>query len=460
MTGVSRRETGRMMLIVLLVALALRIPMAMWLPEHVIWPDGQRYERVAMNLLEDHSFGSLDDNRRSVPTQPLLIAAVYSVFGKSYLALRVVSAILGALSCVVAYLLGRRLFGPVAGVFAGLLVAAYPHLVYLSALFEYPQTLGILFMASFLLALYKFLESRRTSMLFIASLLLGATILTLPTLLIFVPIFALLVLRRDVDWRRNAIYLATAAAGVMITVGSWTLRNYVAYGHVVVVNAASGVNFWAANNEAYARWGKQGSVPMCTGPHGVTSYCLEHRQIQAELQKRKLSRVDYVFAHEQAAWNAGMKFVRESPAQFISLSFRRFITLWSPWPDAVHTGAARGGSGRDAISAITYLPVVLLACVGLWMSAREYWRKLIPVYALIVVFVAPFTVFLPTMRYRLPIDFLLAIFAAIPLARLWRHLVARWLAARNGGGGIKSALRFGREHGEALQHQVGNHPVR
>ena len=423
MTGDTRRESVRMALLVFVAALVMRIPVALWLPEQVVWPDGNRYERVALNLLEGKGFGDLVENRRSVPTQPLLIAGVYSVFGQSYVALRIVSAILGALSCVVAFLLGRQLFGVVAGVCAGLLLAAYPHLVYLSALFEYPQTLGILFLVTFLLLLYRFDDSRKLSTLFLASVVLGATILTLPTLLLFVPVFGLLALKRDASLRSNLGYALVAAAGLAITVGSWTLRNYIAYDHVVVVNAASGANFWAANNEAYARWGKRGSVPMCGGPYADTSYCLDFRETEADLQRRNLTRTEYVLAQERAAWEHGLRFVRESPSRFARLAVTKFLQLWSPWPDAVNAGAARGGDKRGAISALTYIPMLVLALAGLVMTARTHARKLIPVYLLIAVFVAPFTVFLPTMRYRLPIDCLLGIFAAVPLARLWRSAV-------------------------------------
>jgi 4-amino-4-deoxy-L-arabinose transferase-like glycosyltransferase len=424
MAGDTRRDIARMALLILIAALAMRIPVALWLPEQVVWPDGNRYERVALNLLAGEGFGDLVDNRRSVPTLPLLIAGTYSVFGQSYLALRIVSALLGALTCVVGFLLGRHLFGTTVGVIAGLVLAFYPHLVYLSALFEYPQTLGILFLVTFLLLLYRFNDGRKLSTLFLASLALGLTILTLPTLLLFVPVFGLLALKRDAGLRRNLGYALVAGAGLVITVGSWTLRNYLAYDHVVVVNAASGANFWAANNEAYARWGKRGSVPMCGGPYADTSYCLEFREIDAELQRRNLSRTDYVLALESAAWERGLRFVRESPGRFVRLGVTKFLHLWSPWPDAVHTGAARGGENRALISAVAYIPLLLLAVTGLVMSAREHARKLVPIYLLVIVFVAPFTVFLPTMRYRLPIDFLLGIFAAVPLARLWRHVVS------------------------------------
>lgn len=445
MTGDMRRDTVRMALLVFIAALVMRIPVALWLPQQVVWPDGNRYERVALNLLEGEGFGDLIENRRSVPTLPLLIAGTYSVFGQSYLALRIVSAFLGALSCVVAFLLGRQLFGVTVGVIAGLVLAFYPHLVYLSALFEYPQTLGILFLLTFLLSLYRFADNRKLSTLFLSSVALGLTILTLPTLLLFVPIFGLLALKRDASLRRNLSYALVAAAGLAITVGSWTLRNYVAYDHVVVVNAASGANFWAANNDAYASWGKQGSVPMCGGPYGDTNYCREFREIDADLQRRNLSRTEYVLALESASWEQGMRFVRESPGRFVRLGVTKFLQLWSPWPDAVHTGAARGGEKRAVISAATYIPLLVLALVGLVMSAREQARKLIPIYLLILVFVAPFTVFLPTMRYRLPIDCLFGIFAALPLARLWLFALKARQRQRASAGADG-------EHPEALQH--------
>ena len=91
------------------------------------------------------------------------------------------------------------------------------------------------------------------------------------------------------------------------------------------------------------------------------------------------------------------------------------------------TGRAAGGVYRDLVSAIAYLPMLALACVGLIMSARTRWRRLLPIYAFMAVFIAPFAVFLPTMRYRLPLDFLLILFASVPLAHLW----GAWLLRRS-----------------------------
>jgi 4-amino-4-deoxy-L-arabinose transferase-like glycosyltransferase len=139
-----RKFTARQRLsvgLIFLLAAALRVVVAFWLPREIVWVDGERYVAVAQHLLEQHGFGGIVDNRLSVPTQPVLIAAVELVFGQSYLALRLFFAILGAATCVLGYLLAERLFDPVVAFIAGSLMAIYPYYVYLFALFEYPQPL-------------------------------------------------------------------------------------------------------------------------------------------------------------------------------------------------------------------------------------------------------------------------------------------------------------------------------
>jgi 4-amino-4-deoxy-L-arabinose transferase-like glycosyltransferase len=406
------------LLLVFLAALAPRIAVALWLPQEVVWMDGNRYEKVALNLLAGEGFGNLPDNSRSVPTQPLLIAAVYSVFGHNYLALRLVSAVIGAASCVAGLLLARSLFGRTAAILAGLMLAFYPHLVYVAALFEYPQTLGILLVGVFLLVGAGFADEKSVVTRFVAGLLLGVSILTLPTLLIYIPVFLLLLFRRGCSWRRNLGFVAAALAGVALTVGAWTARNYVAYRQVIFVNTAAGVNLWLANNDTYARYGKRAVVPACGKGYEWTAYCKEHLAVLDDIKRRNLSPTMEVIEFDRQGKAHATKYMREHPLEFATLAARKLLQLWSPWPDAVTTGRAQGGAYRNLISALAYLPVLVLACIGLVLSAREHWRRLVPVYAFMLVFIAPFAVFLPTMRYRLPLDYLLILFASVPLARL------------------------------------------
>lgn len=426
MNVTSNDNAGKAMWLIFAAALILRLALAFWLPQEVIWPDGKRYEKVALSLVHGEGFGDLVQNRLSVPTQPLLIAGVYSLFGeKNFLALRVTSAVLGALSVLVGFLLTRSLFGRTAAICAGVMLAGYPYLVYLSALFEYPQPLFILFMAVFFLLHQRFLASHRLLTLFAACLCLGIGILTVPTALLFVPIFGLLLLtRRPLD---SAKRIGVLAAAMLLTVGSWATRNYVEYGHLVLINAASGWNFWVANNETYARFGKEGVVPPCAPGYETTRYCQDYRTLNATVRAKGLQGVARVQEEERLAWEYGLDYLHNHPQDFALLGVQKFLRLWSPVPDAVTKGRAQGGSARDAIGAATYIPLLLFGLAGMVFAAKEHWRKLLPIYAFILIFVAPFAIFLPTTRYRLPIDFLFAIFASYALLRAWAFSF-RWRA--------------------------------
>ncbi len=58
------------------------------------------------------------------PTMPLyLLAAPISLFGRSVMAIRIISPFIGAISVVMIYLFGRRLWGPLVGFIAALLLA-------------------------------------------------------------------------------------------------------------------------------------------------------------------------------------------------------------------------------------------------------------------------------------------------------------------------------------------------
>ncbi len=405
--------------LVFLGAFMLRAAVAVWMPDAIVWPDGERYEKVAINLLEGKGFGSLEDNRLSVPTQPLLIAAVYSVFGQNYLALRIFFAVVGAATCVLGCVLTKRLFGANAAIIAGVLLAVYPYFIYLSALFEYPQTFFIFVMALFFLLLFRFTESNRKSTLFLSGLALGVGVLSVPTVLIFAPfVFLHLLSRPFAEMRTRALILLVAVA---IPVGSWSIRNYFAYDKFILVNAAAGENFWFGNNETYYRYGREAITPPCERGNEDTVFCKQYRALLETERSRGLTGNQAILVHEAASWNNGLQFIRESPTAFALLVVKKFLRLWSPIPDAVHRGGAHVGAVRDVISIASYIPVLILALWGAVLTI-DRWRRLVPIYTYFLALTATYCVFMPTTRYRLPLDFFLIVFAAVALAYWWERM--------------------------------------
>src|SRR5581483_4386827 len=400
--------------LIFVLALLPRILMALHLPQAVLWPDGARYMLVADHLLAGQGFGSLQDNALSVPTQPVLLAAVRFLSNNSFLALRIFFAVVGAATCAVGYELARRLFGPMSALLAGVALALYPPLIYLSALFEYPQPFYMLLMALVFLTYLEFTRSRRISSLLLCGLCLGLSILTVPTVLLFVPLLlgCLLLEQR----RRFWAYAPLIVLAIALPVATWSVRNEAAYGTPILVNKAGGFNFWMANSETYYELGKIGVTPPCARGYEQTSFCVQFRALHRQLKSQHPTANQLILQEDAGCWQQGIRFLRSDLGRSVSLTARKFLLYWSPLPDAVHSGGSYEGRSASWIAALSYLPVLVLGIIGIVLSGR-YWRELLPIYGYFAVFMSVYSIFMPTTRYRLPLDFFLIIFSAYTLSR-------------------------------------------
>jgi 4-amino-4-deoxy-L-arabinose transferase-like glycosyltransferase len=370
---------------------------------------------VASHLLSGAGFGSLADNALSVPTQPLLLAAVRFVSDNSFIALRIFFALIGAATCAAGYELARRLFGPVPALLAGVGLALYPPLIYLSALFEYPQPFFMLLMGLVFLTYHAFTQSPRVATLLLCGLCLGLAILTVPTVLLFVPLLLGCLL---LDQRRRIwTYAPLMALAISLPVAAWSARNYAAYGAPILINKAGGFNFWMANSETYYELGKIGVTPPCGHGYEDTTFCVEFRALHRRLKSQHPTPEQLIIQEDAGCWERGVAFLRSDLPRAAALSVRKFLLYWSPIPDAVHSGGAYASSATSWVAALSYLPVLILGIIGIALS-RDSWRALLPVYGYFAVFMGTYSIFMPTTRYRLPLDFFLILFSAYTLGRL------------------------------------------
>jgi len=106
--------------------------------------------------------------------------------------------------------------------------------------------------------------------------------------------------------------------------------------------------------------------------------------------------------------------------RFLKLTARKLLQFWSPFPDAVSKNGQLSAT-RKLISLATYGPLLLLALLGLLLTLQD-WKRFMLVYAYIGSLTFTYALFLPSTRYRLPLDFFLAIFAAYAFCRLIKLL--------------------------------------
>src|SRR5919198_996209 len=103
--------------LIVLVAVAIRAAFAFRVPVFLL-RDSISYFLPAWDLLNGYGF---DLSIRRTPVYPLFLAGAMAAFGEDLMAIAFAQHLLGILSAVLAYLIGRKTFGRGAGLAAGLL---------------------------------------------------------------------------------------------------------------------------------------------------------------------------------------------------------------------------------------------------------------------------------------------------------------------------------------------------
>ena len=189
------------------------------------------------------------------PLYPSFLGALYSLFGPDYALVRGVQFTLGALTCVLLYLLGARIGGRPVGVVAGVMAALYGPFVYFEGELLLP-VLEALFAAALLLCLSWALPSGAQTPArpaawwppwLLAGLCIGLFAVTRPNILAFIPVLLGYMILR-LGWRRAARAGAVCCLATALCILPVTLHNWVVGGDLVLISSQGGVNFYIGNN--------------------------------------------------------------------------------------------------------------------------------------------------------------------------------------------------------------------
>lgn len=301
MSELAARNGGRIglaaLVAILLLGLGLRAYEA-WDGRPPVY-DAQGYADIAIELERGNGFAlgprATQPATNYSPGLPLFVGGMYALTGGVHERMaRLVLALIGTLAVLFAYLIGRRLSGPLAGLVGAGAVAVYPALLeYQGMLMSEPLAASLLAGAVLAMLWAAGTGGFRPAGGWLApGLLLGALALVRPEYLaISFPIAVVVFARRGRDeWRAGLGQALIMLAGLAIVVVPWTVRNEVALGRFVPISTGGGQVLFAGSY-----------MPSGGDPEDVGVEVLErHPELRRRLPKDpRLEQILAALAHQR-----------------------------------------------------------------------------------------------------------------------------------------------------------------
>ncbi len=199
-------------------------------------------------------------------------------------------------------------------------------------------------------------------------------------------------------WRTLAGF-AVSIAIVALMILPWTIRNYRVFHTTVLLNTNSGYVFFWANHPIY------GTQFVGILPGGGTEY--------GDLLPKELLPLNEA-EMDKALFGRGLGFVLDDPARYALLSLSRTREYFKFWPSAdssTISNISRVGSFGLFLPFMLY--GAILAAVRSVRSRNEAWRAHMLLFlGFIVLYTLVHLLTWTLIRYRLPVDAFLLLFAA------------------------------------------------
>jgi 4-amino-4-deoxy-L-arabinose transferase-like glycosyltransferase len=407
-------KATRDVIVILGLAVAVRLVFVFTLENHLYWPDEIDFNNIALGLLQGNGYQS--DPFRANPVLPLFLTAVYKLFGYGYVAPRVIQSVLGALTACIVFVLAKSLFSRRVALLAGLGVALYPSLIYISGFFYVSSV------ETFLLALSVYLlslSSKKDSFLFLllSGLVIGITALCRPASLALLPFtvcFVLLAFAGSIF--RRTLFSVSLVFIVSLTILPWTVRNYAVYKRVIPMSTGSGLFLWRGNNELAQggsddRYLDPGAGEVWTSrlqelePHRRESVMQTYAKVRQDL--KALDPAGY----DRYLLRLALVYMAEHPFRSIGLFIHKVGTLYTAFTPLRAENVEFISTKKRFVFSLLYYPTLLLGAFGAVYGMRE-WRKYLLLYLPIIALTLGYGMLTAAARFRVPIEPYIIVFAS------------------------------------------------
>ena len=352
--------------------------------------DAGVYDNLALSISHGQGYVNADGSLHTIypPFYPFFLSVIYMIFGHSYKMVGVIQSIIGAFSCALIYLIGKKVYGRISGITAALIGAMY---------FPFIKSAGMLLTESFftflLISIIFYLLKVRNENSFpaciIFGLLLGMAMLT-KSIMLFFPIFIMPTFfylggkySINAGLKKYALILLVLSFSLM----PWAIRNYNVYHKFAPTSVEGGFGFYSSYCPANGIFGLNAASD---DPVVIEGFKIASPVLRSKYFVKK-------------TWD----FIVNNPKKIIMSEAKKIIYFWAPFDWEIV------GNRWFNLAYVLALPFF---AIGFFLAIKEF-RKNYPILAPIIYFQIMTLAFYGSPRFRLPIEPYIFILAAVGFTR-------------------------------------------
>jgi len=394
----ARQPIHHSILFIVLIALLLRLAVITIGHTYRITPRRDHFQfgwemgRLARSIATGHGFSSPTDlptgpSAWAPPLYPYILAGIFRLFGVySALSAWVILAfnsVFAALTCLILYGIGERMYGTSVARAAAWTWAVFPYVIYwpVRVVWETSLTTFLLSLA-LLLTLRMADETPRPRMWILFGLLWGVIALTNTAVVSMLPFCLLWLLYRLPRHSTQFMGAALCALTAALVVSPWLVRNHRVFGKFIFVRDNLPLEMYEANNDQSAGlWTRN-----------------EHPGNDPEAMRRfqELGELAFMAEKQQEV----RQFIRQHTGRFLRFTVERAVYFWIAPPQATIV------AGYDLMISrhINFLLGAVFAFAGLWLTVRNRKRGGFLLACCLLIYPLPYYLVNPFPRYKHPIE--------------------------------------------------------
>jgi 4-amino-4-deoxy-L-arabinose transferase-like glycosyltransferase len=371
-----------------------------------IVPFGYETGRIAKSIATGNGFSSplsvsTGPTAWLTPVFPYILAGVFKIFGVysylSRLVIIILDDLFSVLTCIPIYFIARRLGGGKLAAGAAWLWALFPNAILIPLEWIWDTSLSALMAGLVVWAMMAIGDSRRLRDWIGYGLLWGAALMTNASFVSVLPfVFGWHAWRLLKSHGRWIQLPAMAALAAMLCCVPWTIRNYITFHKFIPLRSNFGLELWLGNND---------QVP------DTWAGFLHPNDYPPEREKfLRMGEIGYMKEKQHEA----VQFMLGHPRDTARFFWRRFadnwIGTWDPVQDVWHSL-----SWYSKTTLVSNIFLSLFGLIGLLLLVRQKSPFAFPLAMFPLIFPIVYYVTHSSLRYRHPIDPVMAVLTAVAL---------------------------------------------